>query len=266
VGLGAVLYPSVSQWVSSYNQSELISGYDRAVNISDPDATTQLALAHEYNAALNAGVKLLPNANVPTGTGTSSNEMLEYRKILSADNEGVMARLRVPSAGVDLPIYHGTSEETLLKGGGHLEGSHLPVGGESTHSVLTAHRGLANATMFTHLNRVQEGDVFTLEVFGEMLSYRVNEIRVVSPEDTESLQVVSGEDLVTLITCTPLGINSHRILVTGERITPTPLADLAQLGKTPDIPGFPWWTVWAGTGLLAVTAYVWRTGFLEASR
>ena len=174
-----------------------------------------------------------------------------------------MARVKIPSIEVDLPIYHGTDEETLLRGAGHLEGTHLPVGGESTRSVITAHRGLANATMFTDLNRVSEGDSFTIESLGETLVYRVNEIQVIDPTDTGSLQSESGKDLVTLITCTPLGVNTHRILVTGERITPTPAPALHEAGKAPEIPGFPWWALLGTGGILLIGGYLVRRGFVD---
>lgn len=263
-GLGTLLYPSAAQWVSSYNQSQYIRGYASTLAEVNPDPKTQLALAQEYNAKLTAGVDLLAGANVPTGAGELAATDLDYKRILAADSSGMMARLRFPAAEVDIPVYHGTDEATLLKGAGHLEGSHLPVGGASTHSVITAHRGLADATMFTHLDRAQKGDRFTIEVFGEVLTYEVNEIRVVEPHDTDSLRAVAGEDLVTLITCTPLGINTHRILVTGTRVTPTPVKDIQQAGAAPDIPGFPWWAVGAVSGFLFVTGFVWWAGYVDA--
>lgn len=161
---------------------------------------------------------------------------------------------------VDLPIYHGTSDVTLLRGIGHLEGTALPVGGNGTHAVLTGHRGLAESELFTHLDRLAVGDTFTIEVFGQVLTYRVGETKVVDPSDTETLYPVRGKDLVTLVTCTPLGINSQRILVTGERVTPTPARDLAHAGARPDIPGFPWWVVVIGAAVAVLTLYVWWMG------
>lgn len=263
-GLGIVLYPSTAQWLSSYSQSRLILGYADALEHVTPDAQTQLALARKYNSQLTAGVDLLANANVPQGSGTLSGEKLDYRSILRSNDAGLMARLRLPAAEVDIPVYHGTDEKTLLRGAGHLEGSHLPVGGEGTHSVITAHRGLADATMFTHLDRVEKGDRFTIEVFGEVLTYEVSEIRVIDPKDTDSLRAVPGEDLVTLVTCTPLGLNTHRILVTGHRVAPTPPEDAAGMGAAPQIPGFPWWAVALAGGALATGAFVLRAGFTDA--
>lgn len=258
------IYPMTASWFSSYNQSQVLSNYTEQINDVQPAAAEQLRQAHQYNEALTAGVRLEANANIAQGEGSSSDDTLNYRDILNAGTYSPMARVKIPSINVDLPIYHGTSDETLLLGAGHLEGSHLPVGGASTHSVITAHRGLADATMFTNLDRVEVGDTFTIETFGEVLSYQVIETKVVEPHQTESLRTVPGEDLVTLITCTPLGINSHRILVTAERITPTPVADLNAAGATPDIPGFPWWVVIAAAGVIAIAVFVWRSGYTDA--
>ena len=182
------------------------------------------------------------NHRLPTGVGTSgaAGESLDYNTLLVGAS-GVMARLRIPSIHVDLPIYHGTSDNTLLKGVDHLEGTSLPVGGSDTHAVLTGHRGLAFATMFTNLDKVKNGDTFTIEVMNQVLTYKIFDVRVVNPQDTDSLVAQAGKDLVTLVTCTPLGINSQRILVTGERISPTPQQDIASANKSSGLPGFPWW-------------------------
>lgn len=253
-------YPSAAGWISSYQQSKLIREYAAEVERANPSAAEQLRMAREYNDALSAGVELEANAHVPTGTGSSSDGALDYRKILAADPDGLMARIRIPSIDVDLPVYHGTEDDTLLRGAGHLEGSHLPIGGPGTHAVITAHRGLASATMFTHLDRVGIGDTFTIEVFGEVLTYRVRETRVVDPDDTDTLRPMEGEDLVTLVTCTPLGINTQRILVTGERISPTPRRDVERAGRASDVPGFPWWIVGGAAGVTVIGGYVYWSG------
>nr|WP_237462527.1 class C sortase [Leucobacter chromiireducens] len=266
VGLGISLYPTTSQWISSYNQSQIVRNYAGEVDNMNPGPVEQLGEAVRYNDALTSGVDLLAGATIPTGTGTSANTAFDYNQTLVANEDGMMARIRFPVADVDLPIYHGTSEDTLLKGAGHLEGSHLPVGGESTRSVITAHRGLATSTMFSHLDRVEIGDRFTLETFGEVLTYEVRETRVIAPEETDSLRAEPGRDLVTLVTCTPLGINTHRILVTGERVTPTPPADLSTLGQASTLPGFPWWALGFGAGIVLVTAFVWRAGYTDPRR
>ncbi|MCK2034787.1 class C sortase [Microbacterium sp. SSW1-49] len=263
-GLGAGLYPMTAAWITSYNQSRVLVGYETAIADVEPSAEEQLRQAREYNDALSAGVVLGENANIPVGDGTLSDDSLDYTKILSANAAGLMARVKIPRIDVDLPVYHGTSDAVLARGAGHLEGSHLPVGGIGTRSVITAHRGLANATMFTDLDRVEVGDTITVETFGRVLTYRVRETKVIEPDQTDTLRAEPGEDLVTLITCTPLGINTHRILVTGERITPTPEADLSAAGQAPVIPGFPWWAVLGGGGALLVAAYVARQGFADA--
>ena len=224
----------------------------------------QVEQAHAYNDALSAGAVLEANNHVPTGAGSSKDSSLNYANILKANNEGLMARLKIPSISLDLPVYHGTADDTLLKGLGHLEGTSLPVGGEGTRSVITGHRGLAEATMFTNLDKVKTGDSLIVEVFGEVLTYRVTSTKVVEPEETEALRVEEGKDLLTLVTCTPLGINTHRILLTGERIYPTPAKDLAAAGKRPDVPHFPWWAVGLAAGLIVIGLYLWRSGYAAA--
>ena len=183
VGMGLFSYPSVAAWISQYNQSQIVHDYEEQVSHAKPEASDQVKQAHAYNQALSVGAVLEANTNVPTGDGTSSDETLRYNRILDANGAGLMARLRIPKIDLDLPIYHGTSEETLLAGLGHLEGTSLPVGGDSTRSVVTGHRGLANATMFTNLDQVEVGDTFVMEVFGEVLTYRVFDKQVVEPED-----------------------------------------------------------------------------------
>ncbi|MGO1537986.1 MAG: class C sortase [Leucobacter sp.] len=260
LGLGALIYPSASQWVSAYNQSKLIHTYSEHTRSTSPAIDAQFEAAYRYNDALTSGVHLAVNEAVPAGTGTSSDPSLAYETQLSGGDTDVMARLRYPAVGVDLPVYHGTDDETLLRGAGHLEGSSLPVGGEDTHSVITAHRGLAEATMFTHLDQASVGDTFVLEVLGEVFTYRVRDTHIVAPDQREDLRVVPGEDLVTLVTCTPLGINSHRILVTAERVFPTPVADIQSVGEPSDVPGPPLWIFALVAGMLVLGLLLWRTG------
>lgn len=264
LGLGGMLtasYPTVASWLSQYNQSKVVDSYHQQVDETEPDAATQLALAHAYNDALSVGAILEADTNKPTGAGTSSNAELEYTSILDANASGLMARIRIPTIDVDLPIYHGTSDDTLLTSIGHLQGTSLPVGGESTRAVLTGHRGLADARLFTDLDKVEVGDRFTIEVFGEVLTYEVRDTKVVEPSETEALRVEPGQDLVTLVTCTPLGINTHRILVTGTRVTPTPVEDVESAGAPSTVPHFPWWAVWIPAGTLLIGGYVWYSGF-----
>lgn len=261
-GTALLLYPAAAAWFTAVEQSQEIDKLTRGIN--DLGAETlreRLAAAREYNQGLSGGgAAIAANERLPLANEPPSDVEREYLSILRGDSEGLMARIRIPSIKVDLPIYHGTSDAVLEHGIGHLEGTALPVGGLSTHSVVTGHRGLATSELFTNLNKIVVNDTFTVEVFGEVLTYRVTETIVVAPEDTESLFIQPGKDLMTLVTCTPLGINSHRILVTGERIIPTPLSDIDASGETPDVPGFPWWMFIAGGVILGAGTYVWVSG------
>ena len=260
LGAALLMFPTVAAWFSQYEQSQRIDDY--RADVSDLGVETLhdfVRQARDYNRSLTGGGadiaagERLPIADQPEQSG-------DYAALLRADADGLMARLKIPAITVDLPIYHGTDAAVLEHGVGHLEGTALPVGGSSTHSVLTAHRGLATAELFTHLDLVEVDDTFTIEVFGEVNTYRVIETQVVDPSDTQSLQPRSGEDLVTLVTCTPLGVNSHRILVTGERVVPTPAEDLADAGRKPEIPFFPWWILVASAVVIGVGLYIWLSG------
>ncbi|WP_316670093.1 class C sortase [uncultured Propionibacterium sp.] len=265
VGMLVFAYPTVASWISRYNQSKVVTDYADEVANAEPDAAEQLARARAYNESLNAGALFEAGSNVPTGDGSGADESLDYDSMLTADSSGLMARLKIGSIDLDLPVYHGTSDETLLRGLGHLEGTSLPVGGVGTHAVITGHRGLAQAEMFTNLDKVKVGDRFVIEVFGEVLTYQVSGTRVVEPTQTETLRIDENRDLVTLVTCTPLGINSHRILVTGERVEPTPVEDVEAAGR-PASAGFPWWAPALGAGTALIVAYVWRSGLPNRKR
>lgn len=259
-GVCLLLYPHAAAWVTQYYQSRVVVDVaQRLPRAGEASNLEHLAEANAYNKQLVGGAFLNANGRKPTAEPFEI-EGFEYDSLLKATPDGVMGRLRIPTIAVDLPIYHGTEDATLLKGVGHLEGTSLPVGGTTQHSVLTAHRGLPEATMFDNLDRLEPGDTFTVEVYGEVLTYQITDRRTVAPKDTDTLRAVAGEDLVTLVTCTPLGINTHRILVTGERILPTPQADLDRAGEAPNIPGFPWWAVGLAAALAAATTYVWGTG------
>lgn len=266
-GAGLLLFPTVVSWFSQYEQSQRIDALtDDVADLGADTLRERLRDARAYNDALTGGgVNIAANERLPLAADPEQGG--DYDAVLRGDADGLMARLKIPAIDVDLPIYHGTSDDVLEHGVGHLEGTAVPVGGASTHSVLTAHRGLATSELFTHLDRVQVDDTFTVEVFGEVLTYRVVETRVVDPADTESLLPVVGEDLLTLVTCTPLGVNSHRILVTGERVIPTPRADLDGAGERPEIPTFPWWAFIVAGAVLVASTYVWLSGRpLRASR
>ncbi|QJC21261.1 class C sortase [Arcanobacterium buesumense] len=247
LGTTVFLYPYAAQWVSQARQSAIVSAYEKVVDKVEPDEATQIKEARKYNEYLAKEQLVDIEGRIPTVRESAITPenlgLAPYKEQLLADNTGLMARIRVPSADIDLPVYHGTSDVTLLRGAGHLQGTALPIGGEGTRTVITAHRGLADSAMFTYLDRADIGDTFSVEVFGELLVYKINDIKVVPPEETETIRPVPGKDLATLITCTPLGINTHRIVVTGERILPTPASDLDTLGVESDLPRFPWWVI-----------------------
>lgn len=261
-GASLLLYPAAAAWFSSLEQSREIDSLTQG--ITDLGAETlreRLTDARDYNANLSGGgAEVGANERLPLANDPQADGAQQYSSMLRGDVQGLMARVKIPGINLDLPIYHGTSESVLERGIGHLEGTALPVGGPSTHSVITGHRGLATSELFTNLDRVEVDDTFTIEVFGEVLVYRVIESLVVEPEDTESLLIQPGKDLLTLVTCTPLGINSHRILVTGERLFPTPDADIEAAGLSPDVPGFPWWIYIAGGAVAVAGTYVWFSG------
>ncbi|WP_018143203.1 class C sortase [Alloscardovia criceti] len=261
IGVLLFLYPNVAAWFSQYNQSQVITGYNQQVKNVQPDAATQIREAKAYNAALTSGAIYNALSNIPIGSGAASDSDLEYNKLLNVNDSGLMARLQIPSIDLDLPIYHGTSDVVLEEGLGHLEGTSLPVGGVGTRTVITGHRGLANALMFTNLDKVKEGDTFTFEVLDQVLTYKVTNIKVIDPDQTEELRADPSKDLATLVTCTPLGINTQRILVTGERIEPTPASDVQRAQENPAIPRFPWWAVWIALTFILAGVYVWRTGY-----
>lgn len=193
-----------------------------------PQAEDKLTAARAYNKKLaESGQPILGEAVDPfaaaqggsqaSGEDSASKKDKEYQSLLNTGN-GVMGTIKVPKQSINLPFYHGTSEEALASGAGHLYGTSLPVGGKSTHSVITGHRGLVEALMFTRLDKVKEGDFFYIEVMGETLGYKVDRISVILPDDTSKLKIVPGEDRVTLMTCTPYGVNTHRLLISGHRV------------------------------------------------
>lgn len=264
-GVCVFLYPQVASWFSQREQSRVIEfAQQEMLQPPNDDALFRqqlLALAREYNEDLASGALYEADANIAVGEGRTGDDSLAYGDLLNIQGSGFMGRLQYSALSIDLPIYHGTSDETLEQGIGHLEGTSLPVGGIGTRSVLTAHRGLPSATLFNDLDDAQMGDTFTVSVLDEVLTYQVIKIQTIEPDQTEAILPDQDRDLVTLVTCTPLGINSHRILVTAERVLPTPPEDLAGATETPDIPGFPWWAVILGTLVIAGVTYVWRAGY-----
>ena len=210
VGLSLLLYPSVSDYWNSLHQTRAIATYaEEVANLNQDQYDEIWAAAERYNASLTDR----DNAYL-----LSDAQKEEYERLLNVSGLGVMGYIDIPGIDCSLPIYHGTEESVLQIAVGHLEWSSLPVGGESTHCVLSGHRGLPSAKLFTNLDKLQMGDVFMLRVLDEVLTYEVDQILIVEPQETGALQIEEGQDYCTLVTCTPYGINTHRLLVRGHRI------------------------------------------------
>lgn len=210
IGVGIMLYPTFSDWWNSFHQSRAIASYAAAVDEMDPaEIDAILDEAYEYNR------RLLKKSNRYV---MDEEELEEYNSILDPSGTGVIGYIQIKSIGVNLPVYHGTDESVLQIAIGHIEGTSLPVGGESTHSAMSGHRGLPSAKLFSDLDKIKEGDIFTVTVLNRTITYEVDQIEIVLPEDTSLLNIVAGEDYCTLITCTPYGINTHRLMVRGKRI------------------------------------------------
>ena len=215
LALGITLYPLISNWYNERHQSEIHTQYEEIMEqIDDTELLEARAAAADYNATLVPGTQ--------SGDSFSQEAIREaaenYDSLLNMAGDGIMGYVQIPMIRVDLPIYHGTDTETLDVGIGHLLGTSLPVGGESTHSVLTAHSGMATQKLFSDLDQLEHGDVFYLQVLGETLAYQVDAIHTVLPHDTTYLGITEGKDHCTLVTCTPFGVNTHRLLVRGTRI------------------------------------------------
>ena len=209
VGLSVVLYPTVSDWVNRRNASRALVSYDETVNaLSDADYEAYFAAADDYNRRLAATENAFYKPELVSG----------YEQTLDLSGTGIMGYITIQKIGVELPIYHGTSEGVLQVAAGHLEGSSLPVGGAGTHAVISAHRGLPSAKLFTNLDELEVGDTFTVTVLDRVLTYEVDLISIVLPNETDLLQPTPGKDYLTLMTCTPYGINTHRLLVRGHRV------------------------------------------------
>lgn len=210
IGLSLLLYPTVSDYWNSLHQSRVIADYTKQVADLDNDTYDQIwEEAREYN-------RLLPGKT--NRYRLTEEEKEEYKQLLSLSSGGVMGYIEIPSIKCHLPIYHGTDEGVLQVAIGHIEGSSLPTGGAGTHCVLSGHRGLPSAKLFSELDKMKEGDAFVLRILDEVLTYEVDRILVVEPHEMEPLEIEEGKDYCTLVTCTPYGINTHRLLVRGHRI------------------------------------------------
>lgn len=210
IGLSLLLYPSVSDYWNSFTQSKAIASYaEEVANLDEEKYRMLLEEAQNYNEELNNSIQQYT---------LDDERMAEYKSCLDLSGNGIMGYIDVPSIGVTLPMYHGTAESVLQIAIGHIEWTHLPVGGEGTHCALSGHRGLPSAKLFSDLDKLVAGDIFVLRVLDEILTYEVDRILIVEPHDMDHMEVVEGEDFCTLITCTPYGVNSHRLLVRGHRI------------------------------------------------
>ena len=217
-GLSLLLYPLVANQSNNHRQKQLISNYESVVADKEAagniDYAAEMKKAEAYNDALLPSI--LPDSFAVADASTETDS--SYEDSLNIAGDGMMGIVEIPKIAIKLPIYHGTGDEVLQKAAGHLEGSSLPIGGESTHAVISAHRGLPSASLFTDLDQLEIGDHFLIHVLDETLCYEVDQILVVDPEDTSALAVEDGEDLMTLLTCTPYGVNTQRLMVRGHRV------------------------------------------------
>lgn len=258
-GVVLLLYPVIATEYNNIKQHEIAEKYDKQVAQAEPeDLKAELRRARQYNATLE-GVPILDPWLTRVSNDPRSAAYRTYLDVLSSFD--AIARLRVPSARIDLPVYHGTRDDVLTRGAGHLYGTSLPVGGGGTHAVLTSHRGIATATLFDRLPSVELGDVMYVEVLGKTLAYEVDQIKTVLPNQIDDLRTVVGRDYLTLMTCTPYAINTHRLLVRGHRVPYDPAVEGAQPDNSPDFVLEPWmyWMIaGAAVGLIAITVIVVR--------
>lgn len=246
-GLSLLLYPFVANQWNSYRQSKLISGYQQDVESKkeEIDFEAEWEKARAYNDQLMP--MILPDS---FAIAEASSRDEAYMACLNINGDEIMGIVEIPKIDVELPIYHTTDEKVLEIGAGHLEGSSLPVGGENTHAVISAHRGLPSATLFTDLDKMEKGDHFLLHILDDTICYEVDRIDVVEPEETALLGVEQGKDLVTLLTCTPYGVNSHRLLVRGYRVPYDPSAVKEENGHNQfGVSLHTNYLLWVGVGL-----------------
>lgn len=210
VGVSVLLYPTVSDYWNSLHQSQAIATYADSVENMDEQDYEKL-----WDAAVSYNQKLFQSGH---GLGLKDEEKEEYNELLDVSGTGIMSYIEIPKIKCSLPVYHGTDEGVLQIAVGHIEGSSLPVGGLNTHCVLSGHRGLPSAKLFSNLDKLEEGDIFMIRTLDQTLTYEVDQIRIVLPDEVDDLKVEEGKDLCTLVTCTPYGINTHRLLVRGHRV------------------------------------------------
>ncbi len=259
VGVVVLMYPVLATQFNNAKQQEFAQQYLHDVEQVDPgDLSAALKRARVYNSKL-AGVPILDPWLAKVSADPNSPAYKEYHSQLGMFS--IMGRVRVPSVKIDLPIEHGTADVVIARGAGHLYGTSLPVGGAGTHAVLTSHSGMATATLFDHLKDVREGELIYVDVAGETLAYQVDQIRVVLPNEIDDLKTIKGKDLLTLFTCTPYAVNTHRLLVRGHRVPYTPAADATASAQASGFALEPWmYGLLAGAALGAVVLpiMIWR--------
>lgn len=254
LGVLTLVYPTAARWFSDRRHTVEISGYAEEVDrLPDAQGRAILAAAAAYNDDLPTGP--LRGVSLANGTASSTGETgAGYRQQLAVPGTDVMASIGIPAIGLDLPIRHGTDEGTLGRGVGHLAGSSLPIGGEGTHAVLTGHSGLVGSSMFDDLHDLEVGDDVVLTALGAVARYEIDSIEVVTPDSTAGLRIEPGEDRLTLVTCTPIGVNSHRLLIHAQRVPDVSVLDDGSLGGSGIVAGFPWWAVVAGSTVAGALA------------
>lgn len=226
IGLCLIAYPMVGNWLYDQSSSQVVASYDESVSsMTNDEINRQFELANEYNESLRTASVILTDPFDPTQTGESVEP---YDSIMNMAGDGIIGHISIPKIDVNLPIYHGTSAETLEKGIGHMSNTSFPTGEKGTHAVLTGHTGMTHARMFTDVSQLEIGDVFYISVLDRTFAYKVNQIDIVEPSDSSLLQIVDDKEYVTLLTCYPYGVNSHRLLVRGEGI---PLEEAQEINQ-----------------------------------
>lgn len=231
IALMLMMYPFIANYLFEHKTDSVVDSVQQtAEKLDDSEQKAEIEKAMRYNESLANGHVVLTDPFKEEKIEIEE-DTAEYESLLNLTNDGVMGTVEIPLINVSLPIYHGTSDAILKKGAGHLQGTSLPVGGASTHTVITGHTGLSNAKLFTDLTELDKGDIFFLEVMGEKLAYQVDQIKVVLPTEMDDLKIVPGEDYCTLLTCTPYGVNTHRLLVRGKRTDYQEAVDAAKSEK-----------------------------------
>ncbi|MFN8049372.1 MAG: class C sortase [Ancrocorticia sp.] len=253
IAIGMLVYPQGADWLSRIGHNADISGYvARVADTPSEERERILEAAYGYNDELQPGPLTDPYTSLAEDEALRSKLYLAYEEMLRISGTDAIGTLSYPAVGIGLPVFHGTAENTISRGIGHLYGTSLPVGGPDTHAVLTSHSGLPHAQLFSPLHKAKVGDTFWISVLGEDHYYRVERIETVLPGQTDSLEIIAGEDWVTLFTCTPIGVNTHRLMVHAIRIPDHEALGVDKIAGDGIRLGFPWWAVWFGGGSLTV--------------